>query len=655
MRTLTVLSPLLLIILFSSLSFADNADLDHVKEYISCADQNKKKNILMADSCIRAAIELCQANNFLDELGDSYNIKAVLLKNQKKYEEALIFLEKSNRIFSKQKNFVGIAKAKVNKATNHRYLGNIDSTIILLEEALIDVRKSDTPSDYLKISILNNLAIHYTNAGQKSDAMKNLLQADQICLASKDSKVTKLRSFICNGIGSLFGDLKNPHQSIAYFQKAIDASPEDSPSIFSYYNNMAHVMIDIGKIDSAEIVYRSVIKNEKATIASKAHSYSGLSKIYTRLKNYELLKKSAQEGMSIIKDEKDKKNAVIRTDLLGHLGNAEYYLGNYSLAKQHLTKALDSAQKLKVNKHITKLKKLLLITDLRLTNQNKLADDFVAYADEQDTLYQNQVNKDIADLETKYTKALDQQKIAEQNLEIEKQQSSNNRKNAGILGLLLLGAIGGFSAYRFRKKNQEIQLLNRELSHRVKNNLEFISSLLKLQSRELKDAGSKEALKDSENRIQALSSVYKRLYGDDGIVPINLQEYLTELTDNLKETYQTEDRDLKIEMHANKLLVPAEKATKIGLIVNELVTNSIKYAFQDQSDPVIKVAFQKNKEELQLHFSDNGVGAENKTEDESREKSFGLGLVEKLVKQLSGSMQTQNKDGLAYEFSFKGF
>jgi len=220
--------------------------------------------------------------------------------------------------------------------------------------------------------------------------------------------------------------------------------------------------------------------------------------------------------------------------------------------------------------------------------------------------------------------------------------------------LLLLGSYFWkiFQNRKLATKNQQIAFLNKELSHRVKNNLQFITSLLNLQERRLTDKGAKAALNESRNRLQVMVSLHRRLYHRED-TNINLGAYLRELKNQFLQSYSTQYSELTINLNIREdIEVNAEKAGKVGLIVNELVMNAIKHAFENQPKPEIHISvFLLDKQEIQLLIKDNGIGLLEEL-DFKKSKSLGIKLVNNLVEQLEGELAIKNNNGLQFEFSF---
>lgn len=196
---------------------------------------------------------------------------------------------------------------------------------------------------------------------------------------------------------------------------------------------------------------------------------------------------------------------------------------------------------------------------------------------------------------------------------------------------------------------EEKDVLLKELHHRVKNNLQIIISLIRLQSDKIDDERLNSILIQSENRIRALSSVHELLYKSSNIAEIDAKLYLDILINEISYSLNYQEK-IKVFIISNAKL-SMDKAIYCGLIINELVTNAFKHAFKNKKNGVIEVSLIEKPEEYELIIRDNGVGIKN---IESFKKNLGLQLVTTLVKkQLKGNIEIEGDFGTAYYINFK--
>ncbi len=240
------------------------------------------------------------------------------------------------------------------------------------------------------------------------------------------------------------------------------------------------------------------------------------------------------------------------------------------------------------------------------------------------------------------------------------QQTLTQRLMFGVAGLLLLTLILGWRSYRLKQrsnrlleiKNRENELLLKEIHHRVKNNLQTISSLLSLQSESIQDPSAWDAVQESKNRVNSMALLHQKLYQRENLAAIEMRDYFETIGKTILDSFgeKAENVSLHIEMPALELDV--DTAVPIGLITNELVTNSLKYAFPGRKKGRIAITLTTDENDmLQLHISDNGHANANEGAPKDG-GGFGTLLVQLLTAQLGGKLETLTKEGTATTIRF---
>ena len=195
--------------------------------------------------------------------------------------------------------------------------------------------------------------------------------------------------------------------------------------------------------------------------------------------------------------------------------------------------------------------------------------------------------------------------------------------------------------------------LIKEVHHRVKNNLQIIIAMLRMQSRTVADKAAIDALINSENRLQAIAMVHEKLYKSDNFTNVKLKDYLQELMQALVRQYHNENIAVSFLIIDNyNILTNIDTAIPIGLIVNELVTNSFKHAFNNVAKGEINIELNKTNNQFQLTIQDNGLGLPN-GELPKNPKSLGLRLVHLFTEQLNGTLKYATNIGACYIVSFE--
>jgi two-component sensor histidine kinase len=196
------------------------------------------------------------------------------------------------------------------------------------------------------------------------------------------------------------------------------------------------------------------------------------------------------------------------------------------------------------------------------------------------------------------------------------------------------------------EKNKEKTIMLKEIHHRVKNNLQVITSLLRLQSREITDNESKTIFRESINRVIAMSKIHEKIYQSENFAKIDLKEYIISLSESLIDSYsvsQTIETTIvsDLEGMSTKSLVPT------SLIFNELISNSIKYAFIGKETGKISISILTKDNKIEFIYRDNGTWKRRENPD-----SFGLVLIESLAEQLNGTFKLSTDNGTVYSFIF---
>lgn len=194
-----------------------------------------------------------------------------------------------------------------------------------------------------------------------------------------------------------------------------------------------------------------------------------------------------------------------------------------------------------------------------------------------------------------------------------------------------------------KKKNDE-KILLKEIHHRVKNNLNIIIGLLELQSQNIEDVAVKEMFRESINRIRSMAIIHEYLYRSENQSAIDLSLYIESLADNLLAVYADTKKELMINYKMDSVFTDFDIAIPVGLIVNEIITNSIKHAFIERPKGKIDISLEKNNSKIKLTIKDDGIGVPVNLDIENS-KSLGLQLIKLLVSQLNGDYKIHRDDG----------
>ena len=318
-------------------------------------------------------------------------------------------------------------------------------------------------------------------------------------------------------------------------------------------------------------------------------------------------------------------------------------------------------------------------------NYKKAFTDLSLYKKINDSVYNNTKSQQIAEMQTQYETSqkehaiqLLQSESNALNLELRTAHLQRNVTIGGVIILLLLIGLA-YNRYRFKQKTnielqaqqKEINLKNevlqqlvkekdkligekdwlvREVHHRVKNNLHTVICLLESQAIYLENDALK-AIQISQHRIYAMSLIHQKLYQSNDIASINMQVYLHEFISYLTESFGTNDR-ITFTLDIDPIKMSVSQAIPLSLIINEALTNAIKYAFPDARKGHIRLSLKEVEHEIQLTILDNGIGMDPELINTELE-SLGLQLMKGLAAELNGKLKIQSVNGTSVEVSFE--
>lgn len=414
-------------------------------------------------------------------------------------------------------------------------------------------------------------------------------------------------------------------------------------------NNIGICYKNLNLQDKALDTYHQSLKlgrelNDSMTIAI---SYASISGLYIEKSEFEeALKYNLLSEIAV--GEKD--NYTLITILFSR-GEILMKMGRLNESE----KAFETGKKLaEKTKNIERLQYFYKsLSELRRA-QNRTDESFeylAIYDSLRDEMYNRDRNEFMAEYEKKFElseKELETTKERLKRKQVQEKLTTSSRNLTGalilIVALLTLIALISYALKQRKEKNEsdrkrieEINLLSRELHHRIKNNLQLVASMLSIETREL-DTDTKERIHNVINAMQMMSRIHESLYAESGWDRIGL----TELMETLKLQGESLKNDLRCELDSPDLNIDLNTGISIGLLINELMTNSVKHAFKDTEQPVIKVIITAQKDHLILTYSDNGVGL---LTNESSKQSFGGKFLNALCRKLGGELEVRNEDG----------
>ncbi|WP_297793378.1 histidine kinase dimerization/phosphoacceptor domain -containing protein [uncultured Eudoraea sp.] len=470
-------------------------------------------------------------------------------------------------------------------------------------------------------------------------------------------------------------------------KKTIDNS--DLYGLAEYNNNVGRYLL-LDKSSSVSLSnfkkakgYIDVYLNDVTQVKSekelqKAKLLKGIiegniGKSYLQLKQFEEALPYLENSIELIKENYvgQYSEDVIENSLA--LADCHLQLENFNKAKDILNDDLNP----KKSEHIVKKNRLLAAYYDRIEdykNANFYLKKNVRIADSinsNDTSLKKQQLSTVAKYEIENSKRM----IDAQKLEMERARSEMQQKDEQInlvfisLIFTLLGFAGLVYAYLKSIKNQRLiaeqnhiienslvekDSLLKEIHHRVKNNLQMVSSLLSLQTKNTRSKAAIEALEEGKSRVKAMALIHQKLYQNDDLSVIEMQGYIESLVNSVQSVFKKGGHNINITIDAEGVELDIDRAIPFGLILNELVSNTFKYAFPEgDENGKIYIHLRKNGDQGFFEYTDNGVGLSEDSEERAN-SSMGVRLMKRLVNQLQSTLNIdKTTDGVRFWFNFK--
>ncbi len=584
---------------------------------------------------------------------------------------------------------------------NEIILSHLERPYAVSMETIDSVREVASRTEGADYAVLASEAILKFRDYRLVESLPLFLQALDLAEEGKD---LHLIGATCQEIARIHVTLGKPKEALQYEQRSYEAwqklgldekrahslnfqgmmarADEDYSGALQYYQTAMEVFkrlsIDEGllpTLDQIGNLYMTIGDEERASkyfheayelaqqmpltwqvpaTVSLASFYRKTDKHLDAIRLYESASKLAGE-----------ENHIEQANICLGIGRAYISLENWDMAKEKLFQSLASLEKIEapfievwVHKELTVVFEALNDADQALFYYKEympLAKDVEA-----------RNNKEGLD------RIMTDFQLEKKDLEIEAQSAELRNKDliqyAMSAGLALLMVIIGlvtknyFSSRRSAKKIEEQrdmisknleerETLLKEIHHRVKNNLQIIANLLYLQSSKAEDENIKDVLEEGQGRVRSMSLIHQKLYENDDLKSIPFEEYLMELVQEIQNSFGDEGSKVKINIQAQQVFFDVENAVPLGLIINELTTNTFKYAFDGKKKGEYNIYLTREDGHYELHVSDNGKGLPEEI-DIRKTRSLGLRLVRVLSNQLEGQYHFENDGGMNFKLRF---
>lgn len=531
----------------------------------------------------------------------------------------------------------------------------------LLEAALAEAGP-DTPLEYLA-SAEKDLGEVLMAIGRKTDALPYLQEA---LSHYRELKHGEKISLLLNSLGRLYRSQQNYPLAIQYYEEALEEYRKTGLIVLegTIYNNLAGVYNAMKEQDKAIEYYDKAIEvaysDSPPRLALAASALANKGNIYRQNGQFRQGLDAYQEAYPILQKTAARKSKA--GTLLG-IGRCLDGLGRHEEAKDIFYQVLEEGG---------------VYENVRLVTYQSLFQTYISLGIADSARHYAKLNIELngkiqqennaeamAEMEAKYATAEQQREI--ERLEFE--ESLNEARIARLgwwlgFGLLALG-IFAFLAYRNFHQRQQIaqqnvliqkslsekETLMKEIHHRVKNNLQMVSSLLTLQSDYIQDNVALDALASGRSRVRSMALIHQKLYLDEQVATaVNARDYLEKLIEEVTESLQAPGQQVQRIIDVADVELDIDLMIPLGLITNELITNAMKYAFAKQESGLLSISFQPVGKNYRLAVADNGCGFQVEA---NHGDSFGNHLVNTLADQLEAKVNIQSgPKGTMHTFEF---
>lgn len=525
-------------------------------------------------------------------------------------------------------------------------------------------------SAYYQASCLALIAGFYQDMGDYDRSLQYYFDALQIAERGKE---TKLTASTCNNIATVYAAAgSDRNQTLYYYQRALQAALQMKNFAFAglVAVNLAAEYMHANRRDSAEIMVQSAL-NYAGQSAQRGYEYAvvmtGAGNVYEELGQYQKAESFLRDGLSVQDSLKRPINAM---GPLSSLCALLVKQKRWSEAELLVDRLLQDATKYETKIYIREAYRLL--SDM--AKEKKQLEKALEFKQQQDrwndSIFSETRQQSIANVQARA-------ELAQRELEVKYETNEKANENrwlrlivaaASVVLLLLIVLL--WLIIRAHKKqehaNRELQeknaLIDRqaqekdtlmlEIHHRVKNNLQIVSSLLNLQANTLTDEKAIAALRESHNRVKSISLIHQKLYSQEALSAIYLEEYIVQLYTHLKQVFSAPHIDFQCSVHPPHFKLSMDHSIPLGVILNELITNSIKYAQINKSGGQIRIVITDLLNgQCSLCYSDNGVGLPYGFDIKSS-TSLGMRIVSELSRQMRGVLTVTSDSGTQFKLIF---
>ncbi|MEM6526049.1 MAG: tetratricopeptide repeat protein [Bacteroidota bacterium] len=567
-------------------------------------------------------------------------------------DSSLQYGQKAYRAFSYLDDPKGLSQAATSVAVAYHYLSDWDSAEYYYSEAL-NIREENNQNAKVASS-LNNLGVMFMDMEEYKKATDYYLRAMRTREQLDDSVSVAITK---SNLGLIFKKQGIYDKALEYYLEA--------KQYFERLNRLNYLevaLLNLGAIyntiedfDKALVYNQQLLKlaKRRSSLRNLAKSYVNLANSFQGLDQLDSSLHYATKGLDFFESRNDSIN--ISSSLLS--------IARYHLEKKDYQKAIFNALKME------KMNEVLDNKELAIENQLILAEAYAASGAykqayrrirnalaSKDSFLTKSLNATIANLTLKYEAEQKESEIAALKIanqeSIISEQNSANQRNILLLvaGILVVGTVLLFLLLKTKsrangiisKSLREKEVLLKEIHHRVKNNLQVISSLLSLQSRFIEDENAQALVNEGQNRVKSMALIHQKLYQKDNLTGVEVLDYIKNLSTTLQNAYGVNSEYVSVQYNVDELKLDVDTMIPIGLILNELISNAFKHAFPQGKRGELNISLVERSEKLLLTVKDDGVGS---TKDAANSNSFGMRMIKSLSRKLEANVHFDFNNG----------
>ena len=566
------------------------------------------------------------------------------------------------------KNDSLLAKSYNLLAISYYYKGDLVNSEENLNQSL---------AKYSKIKNKGGMATCYNGIGVICYDQGKLYKALQLYIQSHRIKEKlgdkKSIAMTLNNIGNVYKDLENFDKSFDYYKQSLEIKREinDDHGIAMTLNNIGLLHHNYKKYKKALDYYSESIgiKREINDSHGLAMTLNNIGLTYELQKNYSKALHFYEESIGIKKEIGDQFGMAMS---LINLATIYRETGNYRKCFELLKKSEKIAKEINATTQLRDCYQRLYETYEMQNNPKQSFKYFKLYVAAKDSMMNAESVKNIQKLQAQYEndtkqltienlskkEKLNKAQLAKNKAELKSKNITNISLIGGLLASLILIVFFVYNTKQRTKTNEalkrsleEKEVLFKEVHHRVKNNFQVISSLLNLHSNNSENEAVIKALGEAKDRVNSMALVHEKLYQSKSLSQIKMDEYISQLIMHLNDSFDDEIEFSSI-INIENVYLDIETAIPLGLIFNELLTNSIKYAFNKKTGNTIEIMIKQVDKHIKVSYKDNGIGLPEDFDIEKLE-SLGLNLVQILVLQIHGELVLTIDNGTHFSFDFQ--